>query len=105
MSPLNAFCKWIETWGTYICLIALLIEAVHFGVWVVAVWMTLIQDGIEGFKAMLYLLCCKPLQHSQRISKRHDRLRKRDWRQEDVDPLNTSAEDGVQGNYTVTNAL
>ena len=100
-SPWRVFTKWIESWGTYVCLLALLVEAVHLTVWVVAVSLTVIQDGVEGSKALLYLLCCKPIQHSQRISRRHDRLRKKDRMQGNTEPLNTSSEDGIQGSYTV----
>ncbi len=104
-SPWKTFSKWIEAWGTYICLMALMIEAIHLVVWLVAVSLTIIHDGVEGSKALLYLLCCKPLQHSQRISRRHDRIRRLDKRLGTQDPLDTSAEDGVQGTYTVNENL
>ena len=100
-SPWKVFSKWIEAWGTYICLMALMVEAVHLVVWVVAVSLTIIHDGVKGSKALLYLLCCKPLQHSQRISKKHDRIRRLDRKLGTQDPLDTSAEDETQGSYTV----
>ena len=102
-SPLKTFCKWIESWGTYICLIALLVEAGHLSVWLVAAWLTFAQAGVEGFKALLYLMCCKPLQHSQRVSRRNDRIRKQDRQRMTLDPPNTSTEEGLQGTYIVMN--
>ena len=77
--PWNLIKKWIRDWSTSICLVALLVEIAHLAIWVTAMVTTTIYDGIEGFKALTYLMCCRPLQHSQRIRKRNSRSKRGEY--------------------------
>lgn len=77
--PWKRLRQWIRDWSTYICLVALAVEVAHLAIWITAMATTAIYDGLDGFKALTYLMCCKPLQHSQRIRKRNIRSKRGEY--------------------------
>ena len=100
-NPWKKFNKWIETWGTYICLLALLVEAVHLITWGTALAQTIIYDGVDGLKALLYLLCCKPMQTSQVVNRRHQRIKRKEKSNEYQEAVDTSPAEETMGLYTI----
>ena len=88
---LNSF---IQKHATYICLIALVIEATKIIILCVCLVQTMLQDGIPGAQALTYLVCCTAKHHAEKIAKRSQRLRQRQESEEI--PLSPVAEERVE---------
>ena len=67
--------KWIDKYSTYISLIVLTIELTKAIILCIFVAQTMLQDGIPGAQALVYLVCCITHQHSKKIAKRGQRMR------------------------------
>ena len=78
-SPWERVTAGIRGWGTYICLVSLLVEMAHFATWATALVITTMYEGLEGVKAFAYLMCCRPFRHSQNIRRRGRRLREEEY--------------------------
>ncbi len=68
---------WIQSYTTYICLLVLLIESAKLCAFLLILAQTMIRDGIAGVQAVLYLLCCGAMRHSEKVARRHQRLKKK----------------------------
>jgi len=64
----------IQTSGAYLAALVLIIELVKFLNFMAAITITIAKDGIDGCKALLYLLCCQPHNMADRVNRRHHRL-------------------------------
>lgn len=76
LNPWERFQVFLNSWSTYICALALAIEAGRIAVMACAFAMTLFYDGVDGLKALTYMTCCRSFRRSQKISQRNLRLKK-----------------------------
>ena len=60
----------IKTYGTYISIVVILIEAARFLSFLAMFSQTLIVDGVLAAKALLYLVCCSTYRQTQKVQKR-----------------------------------
>ena len=58
----------------YLSLIVLILELIKFLNFTAAIAFTIAREGIEGCKALVWLLCCHPHQAADRVNRRHRRL-------------------------------
>ena len=74
----------IKACGTYISLIVITWELIKLSSFLSVMILTFMQDGIEGTKAVLYMLVCRSRHVAERVRRRHRRLKLRSFN-EDVD--------------------
>lgn len=74
LNPWERFRIFLTSWSTYICALALAIEAGRIAVWTCALAMTIFYDGVDGLRALTYMTCCQPFRHSKKISQRNLRI-------------------------------
>ena len=55
-------------------LVVLILELIKFLNFTAAIAFTIAREGIEGCKALGWLLCCHPHQAADRVNRRHRRL-------------------------------
>ena len=67
LNPLEKITMWIEKWGSYICLAALIIELGRFACWSFAIFMAIFYEGIAGLKKLLYWSCCHRIRFNRTI--------------------------------------
>ena len=89
-SPWARVTAGIRGWGTYICLVSLMVELAHFAIWATALVITTMYEGMEGVKAFAYLMCCRPFQHSRNIRRRGRRFRQEEYSLEARGTLETT---------------
>ena len=80
-NPLDVWTRidhFISKYAAYICILALTTEILKCCIFITVMAQTVIRDGIEGGKAMLYLLCCSIKQKSDHINKRLYKMKKRE---------------------------
>ena len=85
----------IKTYGTYISLIVITWELVKLTSFLAVMILTFMQDGIEGSKAVLYMLVCRSRHVAERVRRRHRRLRLKSFN-EDVDESDVLKDDVLQ---------
>ena len=82
----------IKTYGTYISLIVITWELMKLTSFLAVMILILMQDGIEGTKAVLYMLVCRSRHVAERVRRRHRRLRLKSVN-EDVDESDVLKDD------------
>ena len=63
------------TAGGYLSLLVLIIEVIKLINFIMAISMKIMNDGIEGAKALVYMLCCGPHQLREKVKYRRVKLR------------------------------
>ena len=58
-------------------LAVIIIETIKFINFITAISLTMINDGVQGSKAFLYMMCCRPQQLREKVKNRRIRLRTR----------------------------
>ena len=66
--------KFVQDSGAYLSLIVLILELIKFLNFTAAIALTIAREGIEGCKALVWILCCHPHQAADRVNRRHRRL-------------------------------
>ena len=66
--------KFVQDSGAYLSLIVLILELIKFLNFTAAIAFTIAREGIEGCKALVWILCCHPHQAADRVNRRHRRL-------------------------------
>ena len=65
----------IRACGTYISLIVILWEIVKLSSFISVIIVTVMRDGVDGAKAVLYMLLCRSRRVAERVSRRHRRMK------------------------------
>ena len=65
----------IRACGTYISLAVILLEIVKLSSLISVIIITTMRDGVEGTKAVLYMLMCRDRRIAERVSRRHRRMK------------------------------
>lgn len=66
----------VTSCGAYLALAVLLIESVRLANFIAAVSVTMAMDGVEGAKAIIYMIFCGAHHEGYLIRRRHSRLKK-----------------------------
>ena len=75
----------IKAGGTYISLIVITLELMKFSSFLSIMILTFMQDGIEGTKAVLYMLVCGTRHIAEKVKRRHRRLKLKSFDEDGVD--------------------
>ena len=75
LNPLNKVKETIAEYGAYLSAAVLILELFKFLMTAATIVNHLITDGIEGAKALIYLMCCGDMVQSQKIKKRQKKRR------------------------------
>ena len=79
LNPFKRLSDWIEKSGVYVALLVLIIEGVKAIIFLTSIITTLVQEGVDGFKAIIYILCCGPLHQKDRIKRRGRQFRRHEY--------------------------
>ena len=79
LNPLKRLGDWIEKSGVYVSLLVLIIKGVKAIIFLTSIILTLIQEGDDGFKAFIYILCCGPLHQKDCIKRRGRQFRRHEY--------------------------
>ena len=68
---------YVKSWGSYISVLVILIEAWHFGLFAIMTTLAFTADGMIGAKALIYRVLCGTRYEAERVARRHQRLKRR----------------------------
>ena len=77
--------NFIKRMGGYVSLIVIIIETMRFVSFTAAIAMTTMRDGLDGLKALSWILCCHAHHTATRIRRRSRRLNQRKAQDSDDD--------------------
>ena len=103
LEQLNIFQKFkhmVENCGIWLSLIVVIIETIKILIYLSTFATILLQEGVMGLQAAMYLLCCTGQRVAKKIRKRKERVT-RNWKKEDMElaermnPSNELAEGNI----------
>ena len=77
MDPFAYITNLVQVYGSWMALLVLVIEGLKAIIFLTSLVTTFIQEGAQGFKALVYIICCGPLHEKDRITRRGRQIRRR----------------------------
>merc|ERR1712090_7354 len=77
MDPFAYITNLVQVYSSWMALLVLVIEGLKAIIFLTSLVTTFIQEGTQGFKALVYIICCGPLHEKDRITRRGRQIRRR----------------------------